>query len=564
MSTQDERIRIIVDLVGEKAWQDLERDAKRFAETSKKVATQSKAMTRETQALTRSSGALGNRLQNSAFQLGDFLVQVEAGVPATRAFGQQASQLLGAFGPWGAVIGVAAATVPILVTALRSGEEAAKDLETALGEAGEVTGRVTRTFSSLDFTSWNQQFNSATESTRRLYSALLNIDALEIERELREVRKAIITEIGDISALSTTQNVRGGFLRAAFPAAQSAITDRFRSSNLSETFGIDDATARTVQSLTNSLDEGLLNIEEYTEAMIVLGGNTETASEEFTSLIRKLAEAREAQQALLQIERQRQSVQGSLQTGAALPTGGSSSAPSGGGDPAEPGFGPSAGNAGIDMRDGLTDYQKHLAEVSRQQKMALADLANSMQMLRPLGEQVFNSFTSSFDSMVRGIAQGTQSIKDAFKNMAKALIADLIRLAAYRGILALLGGPGTSIGGAFAQQTGQLQPAAFAKGGVVNGPTVFPMARGMGLMGEAGPEAVMPLTRMSNGNLGVESSPMNVTINNMAGAEVTTRQDDTGLIVDIVRATVAGDIARGGTQIASAVSNAFGVQRAGV
>lgn len=46
----------------------------------------------------------------------------------------------------------------------------------------------------------------------------------------------------------------------------------------------------------------------------------------------------------------------------------------------------------------------------------------------------------------------------------------------------------------------------YANGGIVGQPTVFPMANGMGLMGEAGPEAVMPLTRGSNGKLGVYSS----------------------------------------------------------
>ncbi len=50
--------------------------------------------------------------------------------------------------------------------------------------------------------------------------------------------------------------------------------------------------------------------------------------------------------------------------------------------------------------------------------------------------------------------------------------------------------------------------ASFAKGNaftnsVVNRPTLFPMAAGMGLMGEDGPEAVLPLTRMANGDLGV-------------------------------------------------------------
>lgn len=50
------------------------------------------------------------------------------------------------------------------------------------------------------------------------------------------------------------------------------------------------------------------------------------------------------------------------------------------------------------------------------------------------------------------------------------------------------------------------QMVAFANGGVVNRPTFFPMANGTGLMGEAGPEAVMPLKRGKDGKLGVAAS----------------------------------------------------------
>jgi lambda family phage tail tape measure protein len=52
--------------------------------------------------------------------------------------------------------------------------------------------------------------------------------------------------------------------------------------------------------------------------------------------------------------------------------------------------------------------------------------------------------------------------------------------------------------------------AKFATGGIVNGPTLFPFADGgamqMGLMGEAGPEAIMPLQRGSDGSLGVRAA----------------------------------------------------------
>ena len=57
-------------------------------------------------------------------------------------------------------------------------------------------------------------------------------------------------------------------------------------------------------------------------------------------------------------------------------------------------------------------------------------------------------------------------------------------------------------GGSFAQ--GRVMP--FAKGGVVSSPTAFPMRGGTGLMGEAGPEAIMPLARGPDGRLGVRGA----------------------------------------------------------
>jgi TP901 family phage tail tape measure protein len=57
----------------------------------------------------------------------------------------------------------------------------------------------------------------------------------------------------------------------------------------------------------------------------------------------------------------------------------------------------------------------------------------------------------------------------------------------------------------------------FAKGGIVNSPTVFPFAKGIGLMGEAGPEAILPLKRGADGSLGVMASggggDVNVVVN---------------------------------------------------
>ena len=67
-------------------------------------------------------------------------------------------------------------------------------------------------------------------------------------------------------------------------------------------------------------------------------------------------------------------------------------------------------------------------------------------------------------------------------------------------------------GGSFSQ--GRVMP--FAKGGVISNATAFPMRSGVGLMGEAGPEAIMPLARGADGSLGVRAQAgqqINVTMN---------------------------------------------------
>lgn len=67
-------------------------------------------------------------------------------------------------------------------------------------------------------------------------------------------------------------------------------------------------------------------------------------------------------------------------------------------------------------------------------------------------------------------------------------------------------------GGSFSQ--GRVMP--FAKGGVISQATTFPMRGGTGLMGEAGPEAIMPLARGPDGSLGVRTQggrSINVTMN---------------------------------------------------
>jgi len=124
-----------------------------------------------------------------------------------------------------------------------------------------------------------------------------------------------------------------------------------------------------------------------------------------------------------------------------------------------------------------------------------------------------------------GLIFDGRSLSDAFATLAQAMSRTVYNNAMkpvtdhFGGILA--GGLNSLVGnlmpfekgGAFSG--GRVTP--FAKGGVIGGPTVFPMRGGAGLMGEAGPEAIMPLTRGADGSLGVRAQggapSINVTMN---------------------------------------------------
>jgi hypothetical protein len=112
-----------------------------------------------------------------------------------------------------------------------------------------------------------------------------------------------------------------------------------------------------------------------------------------------------------------------------------------------------------------------------------------------------------------GLIFDGMKLNDALKTVANTIVDSVYSIAmkpvtnALGGLLAqgvsgLMGaGMPFAAGGAFSQ--GKVMP--FARGGVVSSPTTFPMCGGRGLMGEAGPEAIMPLARGPDGRLGVQA-----------------------------------------------------------
>lgn len=124
-----------------------------------------------------------------------------------------------------------------------------------------------------------------------------------------------------------------------------------------------------------------------------------------------------------------------------------------------------------------------------------------------------------------GLVFDGMKLSDALKSVAQTMVNSVYNIAmrpvqqavggaVANGVNGLLSGlfPFEK-GGSFVQ--GRVMP--FAKGGVVSSPTQFPMRNGRGLMGEAGPEAIMPLTRGADGRLGVQAQgggrPVSIVMN---------------------------------------------------
>lgn len=119
-------------------------------------------------------------------------------------------------------------------------------------------------------------------------------------------------------------------------------------------------------------------------------------------------------------------------------------------------------------------------------------------------KNMIQTFEGIMESALMSMVDGSQSVEDAFKGMLRNILLEIYRQQIVDPIAKNLG---SFLGGFFANGgafQGGREIKAFATGGVVSAPTMFPMANGAGLMGEAGPEAIMPLKRGANGKLGVE------------------------------------------------------------
>lgn len=184
-------------------------------------------------------------------------------------------------------------------------------------------------------------------------------------------------------------------------------------------------------------------------------------------------------------------------------------------------------------------------ETDKQNATRAAQLANLDRLSQSFGRSLNTALTRSATSgrSLDGVlgTLGARLATLAAKAAAKPLESG------FKSLFDLSGGsdgeeasPTFAKGAAF--RGGRVTP--FASGGVVAAPTYFPMAGGAGLMGEAGPEAIMPLRRGADGKLGVaaggSSRPVSVNVTIATPDPGAFRRSEAQVAATLARAVARG------------------------
>ena len=251
-----------------------------------------------------------------------------------------------------------------------------------------------------------------------------------------------------------------------------------------------------------------------------------------------------------------------------------------------------------EWRAGVTDiYADNKAIVDTQDKFApgaafFTGTNAYITQAGTLSANVANMVTTTFGNLENTLVEFTKSGKFAFKDMAMAIIEDLNRIIIRsmiirplaQGILSGIGGAGAGASMESQNGLGASNPnlaakgayfngkaAYFAKGGVVNGATPFSYGGGKpGVMGESGPESIMPLKRTASGDLGVQATPSNTNISinvmNTSDAQVetktTTKSDGTKQIDFYIKKKLVESLTDG--SLDKTMSQNYNLRRKGV
>ena len=216
--------------------------------------------------------SMNQTIQNTSYQLTDFVVQISGGTSALRAFSQQAPQFLGAFGGVGAMLGIVAALggaiadMAIKAYGVKDTADKFKELEDA---AGAVATAISMT-GKIDLSSLGKNYREATKEGKALIDAnvslgllmlgMKNIDATET------FRLGIAKSIDDVGLLAKViARVRDAF---ADPFAQGPRTTE---KDFAASVGITEAQVKAIDASQKAFAAGTQSGGEYINVLRGIG-----------------------------------------------------------------------------------------------------------------------------------------------------------------------------------------------------------------------------------------------------------------------------------------------------
>lgn len=434
-------------------------------------------------------------LQQTGYQVGDFAVQIAGGTSAIQAFGQQGSQLLGIFGPVGAILGAVVAIGAAIGVAYQKSTKDTKDFTTVNNNLSDALGRANTKGHDLikTYEDLRDEYRRVTPEAIALTNAQRALNAAQIALTLNNARKALgeyskeINVASGLTARLGRTNAQGVYILDTFSAKlENLYKDDL--GDLAEALGVSEDKIAKLGSALERISVAQTSkqqIDAVTAALAILAEGTTKVTDKGTDLREIL------------------------------------------------------NSIGQAARTNAEDFKKlTLAEVE-----AAREAENAFERTKQISEGVAQSFGDAFKSIITG----TKSVKDAFKNMARAIIDQLIQVLIVQQIVGVVGTGGAGSGG---RGLAGILSGTRAMGGSVTAGKPY-------LVGEKGAELFIPHSAgriEPNNKMAGGQVVVNQTINVSTGVQQTVRAEIATLLPQIAQASKAAviDARRRGGNFASA------------
>jgi hypothetical protein len=504
-------------------------------------------------------------LQQAGFQVGDFAVQVQGGTNAMVALGQQGSQLLGILGPYGALAGAGLAIGTAIIAPLTQARREAEETTTALEALKSVVESMRMDFKLEDDPSLiNKEYSEALDEFKRLREELEGVlqeirehgrggtRRLRREREeLQEQVSAYFTMLQRMRLVNEEsldrQAIEKGVAELAKAQGELLLENLKYEEEQKELLELSQKAALDLAMHASNVDfsrpvaqaiklADALGISVQRALLLTPGamGNLPTFSSDSRS------DAYDSTEAELQRMKEiiNQGFSGKTDNGSRSGGGGSASQQENNLEKLRERIHLQKELLGLTeaeafvlraLGDERSQYTEQQIDAITKETESWMKRRDALEEAKTNQEDFFDSLNSNLESVISGLVSGNKTLAESFADLYLGIADQLFRVLALQHMLNAASGIFSMIPGlSSVAQTGIIGGGAmvdtfskggvverYASGGIVSQSTAFPMANGIGLMGEAGAEAILPLSRDSKGNLGVksESSPVNIVFN---------------------------------------------------